>query len=316
MLTLVLVGGCSAQVQSNVRAQSLSHTPPATVANDSDRDRDGVPNARDLCPNAAEDIDHVADTDGCPEVDQDCDGIADAQDVCAELAEDRDNYQDADGCPDPDNDEDRLVDACDRCPNEPEVYNGIDDEDGCPDRSGVRIEMAQIRIVSYPLFARNHAGIQRSSIPVLEAVVQTLQANPQLLEIAVIGHASARERHPDTLAAARAHAVKAWLEQHGINTLRLVERAYGATRPLVPPSAGRAQQDRNQRVEFLLIRTQHEGELQRWDGHQYVAVERPPERPVPVQSAMTPVTGCAPAEPAAMRPGGCALATTSITNER
>lgn len=47
-----------------------------------DADADGVPNARDACPEQAEDLDQFQDDDGCPEPDNDRDGVDDAQDMC------------------------------------------------------------------------------------------------------------------------------------------------------------------------------------------------------------------------------------------
>jgi hypothetical protein len=47
-----------------------------------DRDRDGVPDELDECPELAEDRDGVADHDGCPEDDADDDGVADKDDAC------------------------------------------------------------------------------------------------------------------------------------------------------------------------------------------------------------------------------------------
>ncbi len=98
-----------------------------------DRDRDGIPNDRDACPDQAEDRDGFRDDDGCPDVDNDEDGIADASDGCPDEAEDRDGYADEDGCPDPDNDGDGIVDGSDACPDEPEDIDGYRDDDGCPD---------------------------------------------------------------------------------------------------------------------------------------------------------------------------------------
>ncbi|HVY49541.1 MAG TPA: hypothetical protein VHB21_26795, partial [Minicystis sp.] len=66
--------------------------------------------------------------------DSDGDGIPDARDKCPNEPEDKDGFQDADGCPDPDNDRDGIPDARDKCPNEPEDFNGFEDADGCPDR--------------------------------------------------------------------------------------------------------------------------------------------------------------------------------------
>ncbi len=133
-----------------------------------DRDKDGVPDDADKCPDYPEDKDGFEDQDGCPEADNDKDGIPDTTDKCPNQAEDFDEFKDDDGCPDPDNDEDGVDDAhdlcpadkedkkepmpfdgCpaektdtdqdgifdkdDKCPREPEDKDGFDDQDGCPD---------------------------------------------------------------------------------------------------------------------------------------------------------------------------------------
>ncbi len=136
---------------------SVAFTPLTT-----DRDRDGIMDADDQCPDFAEDLDGFEDLDGCPDEDNDLDGIADAADACPDQTEDFDGFQDEDGCPDLDNDEDGILDpedACpveaglpedkgcptydkdsdgilddvDQCPTDPEDLDGFEDEDGCPD---------------------------------------------------------------------------------------------------------------------------------------------------------------------------------------
>jgi len=98
-----------------------------------DKDKDGVMDGDDACPNDPEDIDKFQDFDGCPDLDNDEDGIPDIQDKCPAQAEDIDKYQDEDGCPDNDNDGDKIADKKDKCPNEAEDFNNYQDEDGCPD---------------------------------------------------------------------------------------------------------------------------------------------------------------------------------------
>jgi serine/threonine-protein kinase len=94
-------------------------TPPA-----SDRDRDGIPDARDRCPRVA----GRPGAGGCP--DGDDDGITDAADRCPRLA---DRSGDGDGCPGSDADGDGISNGKDACPDRPETKNLFNDLDGCPD---------------------------------------------------------------------------------------------------------------------------------------------------------------------------------------
>ncbi|MBI5499743.1 MAG: OmpA family protein [Deltaproteobacteria bacterium] len=103
---------------------------------DPDNDRDGLLDVADGCPLIPEDRDGDADADGCPEEvlgDRDGDTIADDNDACPDDPEDLDGFQDVEGCPDPDNDIDDVRDVVDDCPLEPEDPDGFDDADGCPD---------------------------------------------------------------------------------------------------------------------------------------------------------------------------------------
>ena len=107
----------------------------AYSATTQDRDRDGIADDVDACPDAAEDMDGYEDGDGCPEFDNDQDGLPDDSDKCPTQPEDVDGFEDKDGCPDPDNDKDGIPDKTDHCPLEAETKNGVDDLDGCPDQA-------------------------------------------------------------------------------------------------------------------------------------------------------------------------------------
>jgi OmpA-OmpF porin, OOP family len=103
---------------------------------DPDNDRDQILDVEDGCPLIPEDRDGDADEDGCPEGEQgdrDGDTILDVNDQCPDDPEDRDGFQDTEGCPDPDNDNDTIKDIDDLCPNEPEDIDGFNDVEGCPD---------------------------------------------------------------------------------------------------------------------------------------------------------------------------------------
>jgi uncharacterized repeat protein (TIGR01451 family) len=132
-----------------------------------DRDKDGIVDAVDRCPDIPEDKDAFQDEDGCPDADNDGDGVCDpwvvekglsetykgacqGTDQCPDVAEDKDGFQDQDGCRDADNDGDGICDpwvaekglsgqyqgtcrGTDKCPDAAEDKDGFQDEDGCPD---------------------------------------------------------------------------------------------------------------------------------------------------------------------------------------
>lgn len=64
-----------------------------------DRDRDGVPDDVDQCPDLPEDRDGIQDRDGCPEDDADGDGIPDEQDACPTVAGPPSSDPKRNGCP-------------------------------------------------------------------------------------------------------------------------------------------------------------------------------------------------------------------------
>ena len=98
-----------------------------------DNDGDGIPDSSDKCPNEKEDMDDFEDDDGCPDFDNDDDGVLDVNDKCPMVSEDLDGFEDNDGCPDTDNDKDGIIDSLDQCPDKAEDKDEHEDADGCPD---------------------------------------------------------------------------------------------------------------------------------------------------------------------------------------
>jgi len=85
-----------------------------------DRDKDGVLDADDECPDEA----GVAALKGCP--DRDNDGVADKDDECPDIA----GLPEFNGCPD--SDADGIPDKNDECPD----IAGLPEFNGCPDTDG------------------------------------------------------------------------------------------------------------------------------------------------------------------------------------
>lgn len=92
----------------------------------SDKDKDGVKDRFDLCPDTPRKI--KVDKNGCP-FDEDGDGVPDYLDECPGTPESAYGLIDKKGCP-IDSDKDGVPDYIDRCPNTPE---GVEvDSVGCP----------------------------------------------------------------------------------------------------------------------------------------------------------------------------------------
>ena len=220
-----------------------------------DRDGDGILDDVDECPDDPEDKDDFEDEDGCPDVDNDQDGILDVDDLCPNDPEDKDDWEDEDGCPDPDNDKDRILDVDDACPNEPETYNGVDDEDGCPDRGRVIVTDTKIEILDKIFFEYNKDVIKSESFPILDAIVATLNGNPDIQRIEIQGHTDERggDKYNLDLSDRRAASVRRYLTEGGVDEKRLQSQGYGESQPLDPKSNEQAWA-KNRRVEFLILK--------------------------------------------------------------
>jgi len=218
-----------------------------------DRDGDGIPDSVDQCPDEPEDFDGFQDADGCPDPDNDGDKILDVDDLCPNDPEDHDGFEDADGCPDPDNDKDRIPDKDDRCPDEPETYNGFEDADGCPDHSFVAKVSDRILVLKPINFEYDRAVIKPDSYYILDAVVATMNGNPDIALIEVQGHTDERgdAGYNLELSRRRAAAVVTYLVDHGVAAARLTSRGYGETQPLDTRHT-EAAWTRNRRVDFML----------------------------------------------------------------
>jgi OOP family OmpA-OmpF porin len=209
------------------------------------RDQDGCP--EDPAVLAAEreaGADLVLEFDG----DTDGDGIADLLDACPAEPEDLDTVADTDGCPEDDADADGILDDNDKCPLAAEAVNGLDDADGCPE--AVSESVAKVSgVVKGITFATGSAELRSSSTPVLKQVLAVLKDNPTWVA-RVEGHTDDTGDRDDNLdlSARRAAAVKAWLVRRGIPADRVETVGFGPDKPIQPndADAGRAE---NRRVE-------------------------------------------------------------------
>ncbi len=220
-----------------------------------DRDGDRILDEVDKCPDEPEDYDQFEDEDGCPDLDNDQDKILDVDDLCPNDPEDYDRFEDEDGCPDLDNDKDRILDKDDKCINEPETYNNFEDENGCPDRHGAELTGSGIITLEPIEFQYNKAVILKSSYYILDAVVATMNGNPDIALIEVQGHTDERgnDAYNLDLSERRAAAVMEYLTSHGVEVKRLQAEGYGETQPKDRRHT-EAAWALNRRVEFIILK--------------------------------------------------------------
>jgi len=224
---------------------------------DPDTDGDGLLDTVDACVLEPEDKDGYLDDDGCPEVDNDLDGLLDATDKCPNEAEDPEGFEDDDGCPDPDNDKDTVLDVQDQCPNEP--GSPTVQPLGCPSNPFVVVTDCEVKITQQIHFEYNKDKIRPESFPILDAVVEVLQKNPDI-KLEVQGHTDNRggAAYNKNLSNRRAASVRKYLLGKGITESRLTSMGYGFDRPLVDNSTD---QNRalNRRVQFIRTEGVKEG---------------------------------------------------------
>ncbi len=249
-----------------------------------DRDKDGIPDADDACP----DVPGPAATRGCP--DKDGDGIVDSKDACPDVPgpaatqgcpdKDGDGIVDSkDACPDvpgpaatqgcPDKDKDGIADKDDRCPEQagPKEFQGCPDrdkdgvpdiDDKCPDVPGLKEYQgclpekakAFTGAIKGINFATGSAKVLSSSFKVLDAAVAVLKEFPTM-RLRIEGHTDdvGADDFNQKLSQDRADSVRAYLVGKDIAEDRLEAVGYGETKPVQDnkTSAGRAA---NRRTEF------------------------------------------------------------------
>ncbi len=95
-----------------------------------DEDGDGVPDYLDKCPGTPVEAYGLVDSVGCP-LDSDLDGVPDYLDKCPDTPEEARAMVDSVGCP-KDSDGDGVPDYIDQCPDTPAEARGYVDDKGCP----------------------------------------------------------------------------------------------------------------------------------------------------------------------------------------
>ena len=228
------------------------------VAAAGDKDKDGIPDGSDECPEVPELQNGIDDDDGCPESDQDRDGLYGSADKCPSEPEDMDGDKDGDGCPDVDGDNDGVADSIDQCPNEKETMNAYKDADGCADTVPPPVEKFSGTIDGIE-FKSGSATIASRSLKVLREAAGVLKKYKEV-RLEIQGHtddSGSRDANV-SLSQKRAEAVRSWLIKKGVDGERLTARGYGPDKPIADNST-KAGQAKNRRVEFVRVSDLPEG---------------------------------------------------------
>jgi OOP family OmpA-OmpF porin len=203
-----------------------------------------------------------------PPPDRDGDGIPDAKDQCPDRPEDMDGFEDEDGCPDIDNDGDHVLDIADKCPLQPETMNGFEDDDGCPDSVPPDVEQLKGTIEGL-IYAEGETAVRDSAQPSIKKIAKIMADHPSI-KVVLVGHTDDREAKafvtapepgqpaPDLdsiatqLAHGRAEAVRQALVAAGAQQGKIVVDGVGAEDPVADNGTAKGRLA-NRRVEIKLM---------------------------------------------------------------
>jgi OOP family OmpA-OmpF porin len=245
-----------------------------------DRDGDGIYDKDDACPDVPGVASQDAKMHGCPmdadkseivPLDRDGDKVLDDDDKCVDVPGLREppagltDAQKADwtkrfiGCPE-DVDKDKIANLQDACPFNPGRESKDPTKHGCP---YALVDACQIRITEAVFFKTGSDKIEnigergKTSQTVLQAVLDVLKDNPQILKIEVQGHAS-QDKYPKNqeLSEGRAQQVVQWLVSKGMDPNRLVPKGYGTSVPKPGVPIDLKNKELHQRVEFHVLEPQ------------------------------------------------------------
>jgi OmpA-OmpF porin, OOP family len=217
-----------------------------------DRDKDGILDVDDACPDEPGIKHDDPEKNGCPRRDTDKDGIFDDEDACITDPGIRTTDPLTNGCPPPkDTDKDTIIDPEDACPEAPGPRDTDPKKNGCP---AARVEKGQIKILERVEFENNSAKIRPQSDHILNAVLAVLNEHPEFTKLGVEGHTDNRgaANHNLDLSRRRAASVMKWLTDHGIAKTRLSSQGFGMTKPIDSNDTDAGRQN-NRRVEFHIL---------------------------------------------------------------
>ncbi|WP_333851418.1 OmpA family protein [Epilithonimonas sp.] len=199
-----------------------------------DRDKDGIPDKDDLCP----DTPGLPEFQGCP--DTDGDGVPDKDDQCPDVAGPKENN----GCPWPDTDGDGVLDKDDACPTVP----GLKEYQGCPKPASVYASEATGALTNI-LFDFNKATLRAESAGKINQAAEILKGAKDATFL-VTGHTDAKgaEAYNLKLSRQRAASVVAALEAQGVSASQLKSVGVGERDAKVSEKASDAERQADRKV--------------------------------------------------------------------
>ena len=221
----------------------------------SDRDKDGIPDVDDACPDEPGPANADPHKNGCPPPkDRDGDGIPDIEDACPDVKGIRTDDPKTNGCPPPpvDTDGDGIMDDVDACPNEKGPADPDPKKNGCP--RSVRVTENEIFILEQVQFDTAKATIKKVSDGLLDEVAGVLKEHPEIKRLEVQGHTdnTGSKNGNKVLSQQRADAVMKAMIKRGILAVRLTAKGYGQEVPVGDNSTDEGRQ-KNRRVQFTIL---------------------------------------------------------------
>jgi OmpA-OmpF porin, OOP family len=206
-----------------------------------------------------------------PPPDRDRDGIFDGADACPDEAGPPSSDPEANGCPEPvpmpmpreDADGDGIFDTEDACPAVGGVHTKDPMTNGCPPQpekplavvtpTEIRIEQ-QVRFQtdSAELLVGGRGGGENDAV--LGEIKRVLDEHPEIRKVRVEGHTDAvgNDAYNEELSARRAASVARWLVEHGVAEGRLVTEGFGSRQP-IDSNATEAGRANNRRVVLRIV---------------------------------------------------------------
>jgi outer membrane protein OmpA-like peptidoglycan-associated protein len=152
-----------------------------------------------------------------------------------------------------DSDGDGIPDSQDACPNDAGQNHSSARTNGCP---MAFIKDGQIVLAEHIKFASGRAEIieDEESNNLLNALMSTIQAHPEIARLRVIGYTDDRGPRAKniTISRQRAAAVVKWLTAHGIAASRLESVGKGPDDPITSNDTEDGRRE-NRRVEFKIL---------------------------------------------------------------